>query len=448
MPAPRKNFDLNHYSFSSGQIGHLQTLSVIPVLAGDSFSLNMNNLMRLSPLRRILSVDAQVDYFAFYVPHRHVYGDAWLTFIKEGLQGSSLLDLITLGTVGPNGGNVYYMGGNFSIVAGQYAKWMFTGYNQIWNRYFRFLKLTPEVPDDYNGTGTPVGHTADNSPLDGDADMRLYGFPCARLKTPWTTGIDGTIVDADRRFALTDGNTTLDIIDLEQAKKTYKTQVEREWFANRYTDVLKNTFGSGVNIDADQRPELLNRMTVGISGHDVDGTDDATLGSHVGKAIAGHQFNVRRKFIPEGGAVWVMALVRFPTLHHREYHPILQQAQDYLRIAGDYDAVRMQPPAPDTLNTWTQPPSISNHDLGTIAYGQWYRHQQNVVHVNYEAIDGYPFLGTGQFGGHRSAVYVGETDYDDMFQSESLGQWQSQAAIRVSVKRRFPTARDSLFAGA
>lgn len=444
MSGSRANFDLSHYGFSSGNIGHLQTLSVIPVIAGDSISVNMNNLMRLSPLRRILSVDAQVDYFGFYVPHRHVYGDQWLDFIKEGLQGSTLLDTITSDPVQ----NVYYMGQNMNRASSAYAKWLYTGYNQIWNRYFRFLKMTPEVPDTYNGIGTPAGHTTDNSPIDGDARMRIYGFPCARLKTPWTTGIVGTITDADRRFALTDTNTTLDIVDLEQAKKTYKTQLEREWFANRYTDVLKNTFGSGVNIDADERPELLNRLTVGVSGHDVDGSDDATLGSSVGKAIKHHTFSIRRKFIPEGGAVWLMALVRFPTIHHREFHPLIEDAQDYLRIAGDYDAVRMQPPAEDFIQNWIQPPTTNNHEIGTIPYGQWYRHQQNNVHVNYEAIDGYPFLTTGNFGNHRSAVYVGETDYDDMFQTNQLGQWQSQSAIRVTVKRRYPTARDSLYAGA
>src|SRR5436189_1446362 len=41
--------------------------------------------LRLSPLRRGLAIDSTVDIFTFYVPHRHVYGEQWIKFMKDGV---------------------------------------------------------------------------------------------------------------------------------------------------------------------------------------------------------------------------------------------------------------------------------------------------------------------------------------------------------------------------
>src|SRR5438105_12047479 len=38
-----------------------------------------------SPLRRGLAIDSTVDIFTFYVPHRHVYGEQWIKFMKDGV---------------------------------------------------------------------------------------------------------------------------------------------------------------------------------------------------------------------------------------------------------------------------------------------------------------------------------------------------------------------------
>jgi hypothetical protein len=78
--------DLSHFDFNSGAIGSLQTLCALPVVAGDGIELAMEGLFRLSPLRRNMVVDCQIDCFAFFVPHRHVYGQQWIDFIKEGVK--------------------------------------------------------------------------------------------------------------------------------------------------------------------------------------------------------------------------------------------------------------------------------------------------------------------------------------------------------------------------
>src|SRR5438309_11136649 len=44
----------------------------------------------LSPLRRGLAIDSTVDIFTFYVPHRHVYGEQWIKFMKDGVNATPL----------------------------------------------------------------------------------------------------------------------------------------------------------------------------------------------------------------------------------------------------------------------------------------------------------------------------------------------------------------------
>src|SRR5207253_2226593 len=66
-------------------IYRLITISTTPVIAGDSFEMDAVGALRLSPLRRGLAIDSTVDIFTFYVPHRHVYGEQWIKFMKDGV---------------------------------------------------------------------------------------------------------------------------------------------------------------------------------------------------------------------------------------------------------------------------------------------------------------------------------------------------------------------------
>src|SRR5205814_9961211 len=80
----RMPHDLSHLGILAGQIGRLITISTTPVIAGDSFEMDAVGALRLSPLRRGLAIDSTVDIFTFYVPHRHVYGEQWIKFMKDG----------------------------------------------------------------------------------------------------------------------------------------------------------------------------------------------------------------------------------------------------------------------------------------------------------------------------------------------------------------------------
>src|SRR5690349_24560467 len=97
--AERMPHDLSHLGFLAGQIGRLITISTTPVIAGDSFEMDAVDALRLSPLRRGLAIDSTVDIFTFYVPHRHVYGEQWIKFMKDGVNATPLPTVNTTGYI-------------------------------------------------------------------------------------------------------------------------------------------------------------------------------------------------------------------------------------------------------------------------------------------------------------------------------------------------------------
>src|SRR4051794_13343225 len=97
--AERMPHDLSHLGFLAGQIGRLITISTTPVIAGDSFEMDAVGALRLSPLRRGLAIDSTVDIFTSYVPHRHVYGEQWIKFMKDGVNATPLPTVNTTGYI-------------------------------------------------------------------------------------------------------------------------------------------------------------------------------------------------------------------------------------------------------------------------------------------------------------------------------------------------------------
>lgn len=418
--AKRYRCDLSHFSFSAGDIGKLQTLSLIPVMAGDSMSLNLEGVFRLSPLRRSLVVDCNVDLFAFYVPHRHTYGEDWIDFIKDGLRNtvtfpsqSSLQELDYMGT--------HYLDNE------QFPSWVSAGYNDIWNRYFR----------------SPT----DNEELVGDEVLttsaeRVAGRKCGYLPTPWSTGVTEGV---DPSFRDVPSTTSFDIADLNRVQAQYSTDVDRTYFGERYNDILNTAFGSTVNTDADQRPTLIGRNRFWLSGYDVDGTDDAALGSHSGKSSVVGKFSFRRKFFPEHGGLWIMALLRFPTIHVDERAFLLQQVDaSYLEQAGDPALVSAEPPVDMVPADFFS--NGSGSGFGAIPFGQHYRYHPNIVHRLYKVLDGYSFIDT-PIDTQDKANYVGDTEYDDVFQTNQLRHWNVAGRLDISCQRTVPPSRSSLYAG-
>src|SRR5688500_546446 len=97
--AERMPDDLSHHGYVRRQIGGLITISATPVTAAVSFVLDAVGALRLSPLRRGLAIDSTVDIFTFYVPHRHVYGEQWIKFMKDGVNATPLPTVNTTGYI-------------------------------------------------------------------------------------------------------------------------------------------------------------------------------------------------------------------------------------------------------------------------------------------------------------------------------------------------------------
>ena len=436
-------YDLSHFSFLTGRIGRLQTLSVLPVVAGDSFEMMMEGVFRLSPLRRQLVMDCRVDLMAFYIPHRHIYGDVWIDFIKQGVDEN-----VNLPSDSFPQSDFGCLGFNFDVdkLSGfnTIPRWLSRGYVRIWNRYFRHPSVIPFTDNSLIlRTNSTSRHIND----------RKYGMLCTRIKRPWNTGMPIS-EGADREVSIS-GN-KFDILDLRRVQARYKTEQIREWFGQRYNDLLGSTWNSTVNIDADERPELLMRRTLHLSGYDVDGTDDASLGSYSGKAASMLKFGFPRRYFSEHGAVWIMALLRFPPVHYSEIHPLSRSSNpSYKEISGDPEVYMSEPPELlNNMDWWANAPSgtpsLNSVSRGSVTqsipFGQHYRYHPSRVHGDYNSVQGFPFVHDVD-GGEVPQIYITDTEYDDVFQTQQLAQWQAHCRINLGAYRYIPGPLTSIFAG-
>ncbi|WP_457914140.1 major capsid protein, partial [Clavibacter michiganensis] len=64
-------------------MGRLLPISPPPVISFDSFYMDAFFALRLSPFRRVLSIDSPLDIFPFYVPPRHVSFEQFLPFMPS-----------------------------------------------------------------------------------------------------------------------------------------------------------------------------------------------------------------------------------------------------------------------------------------------------------------------------------------------------------------------------
>src|SRR5260370_37347901 len=85
------------FFFNDTATTEIYTLSLHDVLP--IFEMDAVGALRLSPLRRGLAIDSTVDIFTFYVPHRHVYGEQWIKFMKDGVNATPLPTVNTTGYI-------------------------------------------------------------------------------------------------------------------------------------------------------------------------------------------------------------------------------------------------------------------------------------------------------------------------------------------------------------
>ena len=425
--APRTPHDLSHLVFSCGKLGRLMTLSTVPVLAGDSFEQDLTGSLRLSALRRGLAVDSMVDIFTFYIPHRHIYGEDWVNLMKEGVESTPITDVENIDSDNTHKLAALAVNCEKVAVVNQVPKWLWTGYQNIWNNYFKI----PWLDDNTQSFNEFAA-----------GDDSIYGLRCAFPKSIWTTPLPPQGGQNEYVAPVSGADATIDLLDLNKQYGALHTEQERQLFAQRYRDVIK-MLGGSTYYDADNRPQLKMRSHFWASGYDVDGTDQATIGQFAGRVLQSFSHKVPRCFVPEHGIMWTVALVRFPVMHDLECNYLVRQPQvDYETYAGDPAIAGNYPPVSVDTNDlffWGGTPA----DLGIIPHSQWYRYQPPTIHNNYRALQGYPFLTFIPGGLSENFLYVPSQYYDNMFQTTQLGHWNMQARNNINVMRTLPTARDS-----
>ncbi|ADM16578.1 protein F [Escherichia phage phiX174] len=417
--AERMPHDLSHLGFLAGQIGRLITISTTPVIAGDSFEMDAVGALRLSPLRRGLAIDSTVDIFTFYVPHRHVYGEQWIKFMKDGVNATPLPTVNTTGYID----HAAFLG-TINPDTNKIPKHLFQGYLNIYNNYFK----APWMPD-----------RTEANPNELNQDDARYGFRCCHLKNIWTAPLPP---ETELSRQMTTSTTSIDIMGLQAAYANLHTDQERDYFMQRYRDVI-SSFGGKTSYDADNRPLLVMRSNFWASGYDVDGTDQTSLGQFSGRVQQTYKHSVPRFFVPEHGTMFTLALVRFPPTATKEIQYLnAKGALTYTDIAGDPVLYGNLPPREISMKDVFRSGDPSKKFK--IAEGQWYRYAPSYVSPAYHLLEGFPFIQEPPSGDLQERVLIRHHDYDQCFQSVQLLQWNSQVKFNVTVYRNLPTTRDSI----
>src|SRR5947208_8830324 len=118
-------------------------------------------------------------------------------------------------------------------------------------------------------------------------------FRSCHLKNIWTAPLPP---ETELSRQMTTSTTSIDIMGLQAAYANLHTDQERDYFMQRYHDVI-SSFGGKTSYDADNRPLLVMRSNLWASGYDVDGTDQTSLGQFSGRVQQTYKHSVPRFFV-------------------------------------------------------------------------------------------------------------------------------------------------------
>ena len=448
------SYSRQHYSpttltFPTLKIGRIRVIQQIPVSALDSISLAMAIKVKMATLRRASVLSPVMTLAAFYSPMRHLY-DNWTTFITEGINEDENLatwvnrqtnPIEFLGQYIPNSGTEATVPAH-----------TFRPYNKIWNRYF---KLPSDDGSLIFGTDG-YGEIAEDSLLDADKDTLKYGYPACQLPAVWNSGILNYDVADSERDVPTTGN-RLDVTELQQVKAKYGSLMEREFFAktDRYTDIMKAIYGtktSHINIDADERPELLSMSDNYLGSADTPIVDQSGAGKSTGQSAGEMMFGFPKKFFPEHGIISVVCVLRYPQIVVGEVNPLMRLGNpSYKALANDPRIMGNEPPEQlIAQHYFSKRDTIYNGNWGQVPFGQpWRTLPQGIVDSSYDELDGFPFLGEGNLTRAQNIFYCDPSQYDKIFMAPNqLGHAQMATENQWSIERLTPDAMDSIFVGA
>jgi hypothetical protein len=401
--------DLTHRVQSVHDIGRLQCISRIPVIAGDSFEINSDILVRLNQLRRPLASDVKADVFAFFNPYRYTYGQTWIDAIEQGPRSNP-----TFPTLTPSDTQDWLMARD------TFPKHVLSDAIRIYNWYFRdpsFDELDEDTPltDDGANYGIRVGH------------LKSWGTAQAHLPDL-----------ADSMYDLDVSGTEISLFDIQSAQSNARQDLYRDFYSSRYTEIMGDLAGAPIHDYADDRPELVFRASEWLSGFDVNGTSGADLGNAVGKAIGKVNFNMPRRFFSEHGSLTLWMVLRMPPV----FQDTIQYLDDFNR---GLEHIIPQPgsnfPPQELFMNDLFNGGSSTNSAGYVPFYEWYREHPSYIHDRFDSDDtGWQFLSRP----HYTRDLIETYDYDDMFQSMKLRHAVSVSLHKVTAFRPIPDQNSSI----
>lgn len=437
----RNIYDKSCFNAVTGALHRLQTVFNIPVIAGETLSIRLRGNLRLSQLVRHLLLDCHVHLAFWYVRHRWCYdgtggGLTWEDMIKNSIRAEratpSTFETITTSNVADS--DCYGSVGRNRAIPAHYVK----GYNKIWNKGYRVPNVTDEI-----AVATPASSIPDCK----------YGLRCARLPNWWDTGIPTT------RITATDYDTvasaaSFDLVDFAKIQAEYQDEIDRDWFAHRYQDIIAQKWGAtGITNEVDDaQAELLYDTSTFLSGYDVDGTDAASLGEFVGKSQGVIDVQLPPRYFNEHGMVWCVALLRFPSIMEDEKHYLANNTLTVDNLLAYPEVVRSTPP-----EEYTEDDVSANS--GALSYGyfpsyNYYRTNNNRVSADFKAVAGFPFITDDDIDNATDITYGGsydiwpdQTEMSEFFTNRNLAHWNLVSKAEIESRSPLPTATEGLYAG-
>src|SRR5205814_1067410 len=105
---------------------------------------------------------------------------------------------------------------------------------------------------------TAIRLLTEANPNELNQDDARYGFRCCHLKNIWTAPLPP---ETELSRQMTTSTTSIDIMGLQAAYANLHTDQERDYFMQRYHDVI-SSFGGKTSYDADNRPLLVMRSNL------------------------------------------------------------------------------------------------------------------------------------------------------------------------------------------
>src|SRR3989454_10832008 len=105
---------------------------------------------------------------------------------------------------------------------------------------------------------------------------------------------------------MTTSTTSIDLLGLQAAYDNLDTDQERDYFMQRYHDVI-SSFGGNTSYDTDNRRLRVMRSNLWASGYDVDGTDQTSLGQFSVRVQQTYTHSVPRFLVPEHDNMFSLA---------------------------------------------------------------------------------------------------------------------------------------------